>query len=343
MAERPPETPPQRQLELAVRDVVRFVDGAPDGIVVVDVSGTIRYANTAAHHLLHRPEGTLLGEPFGIPLGDEAPHDIELRTPTGSLKTVEVRFTPVQSEGQEGWTVALRDVTRRAEANRALLEMIQQREDVIAVTSHELRNPLTVMTGVVEAFLDQSQELSSEERVQTWRRLERHTARMAKVVEQFLDAARLESGLFRPHPVPTVLLDVVLERLPELGDVASSVDVRIDPDITVLADPDHLWTILGNFAVNSSKYAGTQIVLAAEPRGEACVMTVSDTGPGVPDEHVPGLFDRYTQVRHEDEPRGSGLGLWIARSIAECYGGRVWFEPGQPVGSVFACQLPLAG
>lgn len=342
MAEAPSETPPERRLELAVRDVVRFVDGAPDGIVVVDASGAIRYANTTAHHLLHRPEGSLLGEPFGIPLGDDAPYDIELRTPTGSLKTVEVRFTPVQSEGQEGWTVALRDVTRRAEANRKLLEMVQQREDAIAVTSHELRNPLTVMTGVVEAFLDQSHELSPEERMQTWRRLERQTARMAKVVEQFLDAARLESGLFRPHPVPSTLLDVVLERLPELGDVASTVDVRIGPDITVLTDPDHLWTILSNFTVNSSKYAGTPIVLAAETRDETCVITVTDTGPGVPEEHIPGLFDRYIQVHHEDEPRGSGLGLWIARSIAECYGGRVWFEQGRPVGSVFACQLPLA-
>lgn len=321
---------------------MRFVDGAPDGIVVVDVSGTIRYANAAAHDLLHRTEGTLLGEPFGIPLGDDAPHDIELRTPTGSLKTVEVRFTPVQSEGQSGWTVALRDVTRRAEANRKLLDMIRQREDAIAVTSHELRNPLTVMTGVVEAFLDQSHPLSPEERVESWRRLERQTARMAKVVEQFLDAARLESGLFRPHPVPTVLLDVVLERLPELGEAASTVDVCIAPDITVLADPDHLWTVLSNFVVNSAKYAGTPIQLAAETKDADCIITVSDTGPGVPEEHVPGLFDRYVQVHLDDEPRGSGLGLWIARSIVECYGGRVWFEQGQPVGSVFACQLPLA-
>ncbi len=343
MAEPHPVPPDQAGTELDAHDVLRFVEGAPDGIVVVDGSGSIRYANTAAHELLGRNGSELVGQPLGLPLSDEDPQDVEVRTPAGDVKVIDVRFTPVHTEGENGWSVTLRDVTKRAEANRRLLDMIQQREDAIAVTSHELRNPLTVMGGVVEAFLERSEHLTTEERIKSWRRLQRQTARMTFVVEQFLDAARLDSGLFRPNPVPTVVLDTVLERLPELGEVATLVDLRIPAHVTVVADPEHLWTILSNFVINSSKYAGTEIVLAAAVLDGQTTIRVADTGKGVSGEHVPGLFERYNRAGSSgDEPIGTGLGLWIARSVAESYGGTTWFEPGQPCGSVFLVRLPAA-
>lgn len=340
-----PDPAPARAPDLDADEVVRFVDAAPDGILAVDADGTIRYANRMARKLLgaHRE---LIGQPLGIPLSAQHRQDLEVPAPDGTVAVVEVDFSPIGTAGRDGWSVVLHDVTRRAEAHQSLMAMIQQREDAIAVTSHELRNPLTVMSALVETLLEQSGDLVTEDRVATWRRLERQTARMNSVVEEFLDAARLEAGLFRPVAVPSAVRDTLTEHLGELGPVAEMVDLRIDPGATVLAAPGHLWTIIGNLLVNAARYAGTQIQVRADRAADRWRIRVSDAGPGVAPERIETLFDRYVRAHVdradlEQTQAGTGLGLWIARSIAECYGGRLWFEPGSP-GSVFVCELPAA-
>lgn len=319
-----------------------YAEAAPDGVLALDADGFIRYANAAARSMLGVSLGPVVGEQFGVPAGS-SPIELSLRTESGRSRPVEMRTTRVTLHGEDRWVVTLREVSRRLRAPAPGGDdpgHLGHLDTALAVTTHELRSPLAVLAASVGALLDDWEDLADDERRRRLRRIEGRITRVAFTVDSILDAVRIAAGTFRPAHHRVVLLDLVLERLPELGAGADGIEIMIPVDLEVDAHPDHLWMVVSNFMSNALAYGSPPRSLWAARSGDLVHIEVRDRGPGVAAEDVDGIFERYARGGGLDDVAGTGLGLWVARSVAEAYGGSVGHRDGDPDGAVFYLELP---
>jgi signal transduction histidine kinase len=208
----------------------------------------------------------------------------------------------------------------------------QQRRQMIADVSHELKTPLTSMRGYLETLRMPDLDIAPAERARYVDTVERETHRLERIVQELLDLARLEGGgvtlerrvfaperLFR-HVVDRHALDARERDVEMLAQVDPSAD-------QIVGDPDRLEQVIDNLVANALRHtpAGGTIELKAISEAGAAWMSVSDSGSGIAPEHLPHVFDRFYKV---DASRaagsaGSGLGLSIAKAIVEQHGGSI--------------------
>jgi signal transduction histidine kinase len=231
---------------------------------------------------------------------------------------------------------------------RAAQQATRQREDVLAIVSHDLKNPLSTIrlsTTVLSSRLARTPEASVVERqVST---INRAVARMLVLIHQLLDAARLEAGQalavqLRPEPLDPLLG----EALELIEPQASQKSLRLEPPpatgLVVSCDRDRILQVLANLLSNAVKFTpdgGTLRVEGHRVGGEVQV-SVRDTGPGIPESVQSHLFERHWQAEGTAR-QGSGLGLYIAQGIIGAHGGRIWVKSTPGKGSTFTFSLPL--
>jgi signal transduction histidine kinase len=230
------------------------------------------------------------------------------------------------------------------EARRA----IQARDDLVAVVSHDLRNPLQVIAA--NAYLLRGLEDKTDGVSQARERgasIDAAVTRGARLLDDLLDIAKIEAGhlsLERKRvDVGAVVSEAthLLQPLTELRSVRLDV-ARIDPELVVAADRDRLLQVLSNLIGNAIKYsgAGGSVAVQAAKTGAEVEFAVRDSGPGISEEHRRHVFDRYWQAQRGDR-LGAGLGLAIAKAIVEAHGGRIWVDAAaKSGGSVFRFTLP---
>ena len=223
---------------------------------------------------------------------------------------------------------------------------IRARDDVLGVVSHDLRNPLAVIsmcaTSLVQAgFDDAARNLEAMQTIED-------SARWAqRLIQDLLDVAAIEAGglsLVRRTEDPLVLMTRVALSFEDLAE-AQSVKLSTtfaDALPAILCDADRLQQAIGNLIANALKFTppGGEIRIGAEARENAVRLSVSDSGPGIPDEDIPHIFDRFWTARGNSRVRGTGMGLAIVRGIVEAHGGRVWVERNASGGATFNVQLP---
>jgi signal transduction histidine kinase len=229
----------------------------------------------------------------------------------------------------------------------------EAREVVLAIVSHDLRNPLALIkmnTSLLEKnFASSGADPSS---LNNLKRIGRGVARMERMISDLLDAASIDSKALSVRPEPESVAGLVAEAA-EMGQLLADTKgcnfvVRpVDQSLRVLADHQRILQVFANLIGNALKFTpseGGEIVLRAERRGDGVAFFVSDNGPGVPDEDVGRLFERFWRGRKSSEG-GIGLGLFIARGIVEAHGGSIRVEtgPSRPSSGTTICfQLPLA-
>jgi signal transduction histidine kinase len=219
------------------------------------------------------------------------------------------------------------------------------REEVVSVVSHDLRNPLGVVAGAADLLLDLP--LEDAERQKQARIIRRSAQRMGRLIEDLLDIARIEAGALVVRPVveePGELLsEIQATYASQAKERGVTLEVVLEPDIpSARMDPDRIHQALANLVTNALKFtpAGGCVTLAAGERGEGwIVLSVSDTGPGIPQGMGDRLFDRFWQANRHDRT-GSGLGLAIVRGIAEAHGGSVEVTSRPGDGATFSLRLP---
>lgn len=212
---------------------------------------------------------------------------------------------------------------------------VQAREDFLAMASHDLKNPLSLILLATEI----------SEKTQHTAMIRRSAQQMLGLIQDFLAVDKIESGMLvvekRPHSC-TELLD---EACGPLRSLAESKTVRIEWDASratkpVLCDKEQILRVFSNLVGNAIKFTakGGSIKVTAQPESEHVKFSVADTGSGISPEELPHIFDRYWQAR-KTAKSGSGLGLFIAKGIVESHGGTLWVEslPGQ--GSTFYFTL----
>ena len=226
-------------------------------------------------------------------------------------------------------------------------QALRAREEVLAIVSHDLRNPLNAIT-LAASLLQTSESISSEDREQL-DILGHSASRMRRLIEDLLDVTRLEGG--KRLPIEPAPLDVepLLEETYELFKAQaakSSITLqyatggKVPP---VYADRHRVLQILSNLVGNAMKFTpkGGVVSFRADAQDDHVLFTVADSGPGIPKENLKDIFNPYWQAKRA-ERLGAGLGLPIAKGIVEAHGGQIWVESEQGRGTKFFFTLPVA-
>jgi signal transduction histidine kinase len=224
----------------------------------------------------------------------------------------------------------------------------RQREDVLAIVSHDLKNPLaTVRLSAAVLHQKLARLPGGEALVSRVEAMDRAAVNMLGLITRLLDAARLDAGQpLAVEPRLEPMGELVGEALALIEPQASRGDLRLEqhlpPGLTALCDRERVLQVLANLLGNAVKFtpAGGTVTVEALADDAEVRVAVRDTGPGIPEDEQPRLFQRHWQSR-ATAARGSGLGLYIAKGLVEAHGGRLWVDSTLGAGSTFTFTLPL--
>ena len=245
------------------------------------------------------------------------------------------------------------DVARRVGAaidNARLYREAQQtahaRQEMLAVVSHDLRNPLAAVVTAA-SLIDRTLPPEDERTRKHARTIQRAADRMSRLIRDLLDLASIEGGrvslVREPAPVAGILEEAAEMMQPlalERGLSLAVVESPAEP-LQVGCDRERAMQIFSNLIGNALKFtpAGGSVSLSAAPRGNEVWFSVRDTGPGLRPEHLSRLFERYWQARRSPN-EGIGLGLSIVKGLVEAHGGRIWVQSELGQGACFTFTLP---
>jgi signal transduction histidine kinase len=341
--------------------VVQILESTSDGIVLLALDGSVRSTNRRAAELFGLPEnrtGLTLDELLIRDFPDPAHHqravnvfrallddpgrggegELELSTQRAVLHWV-AQPTVDAGGGTVGLTVTFQDLTREREVSR-------MKSDFVSFVTHQLRTPLAGIRWMLE--LATQQGTSTEESAAYLRDAGDSALRLTALVNDLLDAARLESRTLTIDPrqvaLRTLTDRVVAELTPLVQEKGHRVVTDAPGDPAVLADPQMLRQVLTNLVSNAIKYTprGGEIVIDLAPRDGVVRWAIRDNGVGIPRAAQARLFEKFYRAENVRaiETDGTGLGLYMVRLILERLGGRVWCNSEEGHGSCFTFELP---
>ena len=253
----------------------------------------------------------------------------------------------VQTDNQDELGQLAHSFNQMAES----LEQVElMRRQLIADVSHELRTPLTAIQGSMEGLLDGVLPAIPE----TYQHIHQEAGRLARLVDDLQELSRVEAGAFpleiKPARVGSLIQTTIKRLTPQANKKKIDLVADLPADLPlVLLDEARITQVLTNLVSNALQYTpegGNVHILARQIKDEVHV-SITDTGIGIPAEHLQHLFTRFYRVdksRSRQAGGGSGIGLTIARHLVESHGGRIWVEsPGTGQGSTFSFTLPISG
>jgi PAS domain S-box-containing protein len=360
-----------------------IVDIAADAIISVDEDQVITLFNQGAERIFGYMASEVIGQPLDLLLPSDvhAAHrehirqfsrsdeparrmgersEVRGRRKNGEVFPAEASISKLDIEGRRVFTAVLRDITDRRAADEErthLLEAertargaaetaLRTRDEVLAVVSHDLRNPLSVI-DMCAASLSDKLPPDDEGARSLVRTIESSTQWMNRLIEDLLDVARLEAGRLNLERHPHDLVRVISEATVMLEPLIAEKSLTLHEDLPehlprASVDARRVVQVLENLVSNAVKHTppGGEIRIRAESANGEIHIIVRDSGSGIPAENLPHLFDRFWQARGARRG-GAGLGLAIAKGIVEAHGGRIWVESELGTGSTFGFSLPL--
>jgi signal transduction histidine kinase len=231
----------------------------------------------------------------------------------------------------------------REEAQRA----VRSRDDLLAIVSHDLRNPLNAIVLSAKALQSRLGEVADPAAIRTTDLIQRAAERMDRILRDLLDATRIEAQGLSIVRVRNEPASILTEGVNAFRPAAEEKSLRIELETggalpVVLCDRERIIQVLGNLIGNAVKFTapGGTIRAAVESHGASVVFTIADTGRGIPESALPHVFKRYWRADPTSR-EGSGLGLYIAKGIVEAHGGRLSVESREGAGSRFSFTLPV--
>jgi histidine kinase len=230
------------------------------------------------------------------------------------------------------------------------LEQVESmRRQLIGDVTHELRTPLTSIKGYMEGLVDGVLPSNRE----TFDQIHREADRLSRLVDDLQELSRVEAKAYsldlRPVPVSNLIQTTMKRLAPQATVKRITLRSNLPADLPpLLADEDRITQVMVNLAANAIQYTpeGGDVTISAARHVNEVHISVTDTGIGIPQEHLANIFTRFYRVdksRSRNAGGGSGIGLTIARHIVEAHGGRIWAESaGEGQGSVFMFSLKLA-
>lgn len=315
----------------------------PDATVVLGARDQIDWFNEAAGHLLglRRSDiGQKIGSLLRFPKftqylrGADYQSTVGIPSPVADNVQLEIRIVPY---GEDLRLLLAQDVTH-------LRFMERVRTDFVANVSHELRTPLTVLKGYIETLSDGADGLpESYDRV--FQRMEEQTVRMQNLIDGLLSLTRLESAAYqiaqKPVDVPA-LLAAICEDAELLAETGPAMELKLDSQASLLGSEQELRSAFSNLIFNAVKYCPPhgRVIVHWRDEGQGARLDVEDTGPGIAQEHLPRLTERFYRVDVEGSKSGSGLGLAIAKHVMARHGAELKIASTPGKGSCFSCCFP---
>ena len=335
----------KKRLRKVVMRFQRAAEAMPDGAIVLDGAGTMVWMNEASSRLLGLQPARDIGQPvsnfirhpkFTDTLDAEAFDDpIQITSPLREELQLLIRIVPY---GGGRRLMLVRDVTR-------IYNLEQMRKDFVANVSHELRSPLTVVAGYLEALEDDDR--LPAELARPIAQMSKQTSRMSRIVEDLLRLSRLEAtpGAAQAEPVAVVgMLDLIARDARALSDGAHHVVQEGEPDLHLLGDWNELYSAFSNIAFNAVQYtrAGGTVRLEWMSDGAGARLDASDTGDGIEAHHISRLTERFYRVdkARSHEKGGTGLGLAIVKHVLVRHDAMLEIESRLGEGSRFSCRFP---
>jgi signal transduction histidine kinase len=227
---------------------------------------------------------------------------------------------------------------------RELKRQMQLQEDFVSTISHELRTPLGFIKGYSTSLLRQDTSWDAETQKEFLTIIDEEADRLSLLIENVLESARLQSKTlplrFQPLRLDSVLRDIIMRLRIRHKDLDVSVNLSDAPSI--LGDSVRLSQVFENLFTNAIKYApGAPILVELNQVGENILISFKDHGPGIPEESLPLIFERFYRVRIEKTVTGTGLGLYICKQIIRAHRGKIWAESTLGQGTTFLIELPI--
>lgn len=343
------------EIREAARKQSAMIDNARDFICTLDNQGRFIAANPASREMLDIQPEDLLGKHFidlvttreaaralgfleELKAGNNPdPLDLEMKTSSG--ESIETLWSAHWSREEGSLFCVIHDTTERRRAEKL-------KQEVMAMITHDLRTPLSVVSNVL-SMLEEGVNGSLSEKSQRYVTMARRNSdRMISLVNDLLDVEKIKSGMVTLD-IGTVSLDEAFEECEAIcAGYAEEQMVELvfkTSGITIQADGKRLDRVLANLVSNAIKFSpeGKTVTVSAEDNADSVRIKVEDEGPGIPESMRESVFERFQQVSGSATAGkgGSGLGLAICKGIVELHGGKIWVE-GKSTGSIFVFSLP---
>lgn len=341
-----------------------LLDSAADGIIIMGANQLIEKSNQAFARILHkdvseienRPhdeiikweslqQGTSLEEAelSGWPLTANAYLYVEgnLIRPEGDLIPVGITYAPLLTgEGKLVNIIAsVRDITHFREAEEI-------KSVFVSVVSHELKTPVALIKGYVGTLRREDVSWESEIVQDSLKVIEDEADRLTELIEDLLDASRLQAGGFNLN-LSELRVDAlaaeVAERVQTQTELHKILSQFPEDFPIIVGDQNRLEQVFYNLLENAVKYSpeGGEVRISGQIRSKQIIICVQDRGHGISREDIPHIFDRfYRAVEAAKNTQGAGLGLYLSRAIIEAHGGRIWIEPRSEKGTRICFSIP---
>lgn len=347
-----------------------IVESIADGVMVADPSGEIIQFNSAAERILGLPRRQVIGHDISDLAGlyaasggqrwlnalqswmeDPTQHrpgdSIQEQLQLDNDKVVSVVLSPVNMGDQFLGTVSVfRDISREIEVDR-------MKSEFVATVSHELRTPMTSIKGYADLLLLGAAGEVTEQQQRFLGTIKTNADRLSVLVNELLDISRIDRGVVKLNFQPTDVEEVISSGLAHLrGRIENDKkDIHISSEIApglplINGDFDKITQILNNLLDNAFNYTypGGSVRVSAKADGDGLVISVADTGVGIPPENQSRIFERF--FRGEDnqlvmETSGTGLGLSIVKEYVKMHDGQIWLESAPGKGTTFFVRLPI--
>jgi signal transduction histidine kinase len=267
-------------------------------------------------------------------------------SPTKGQKQVRITTGHIleSHEANVGSIITLHDMTQEH-------DLEQMKLDFVSMAAHELRTPLTSIQGYLDV-LSKEIKLSLTANQQLFlERIKSSAERLQFLIEDLLNVSRIERGQLIVNPSVVALEPIITQVASELSGRAKEKQLSLivqKPQLplpNVIADKSRIQEVLSNLIVNAIKYTDSgSITVSLEQRGNEIITHVKDTGIGIPKEALPHMFTKFFRVKDSlvQGRKGTGLGLYITKSIIDQHHGKVWIASESGLGSVFSFSLPIA-
>lgn len=331
-----------------LQQLENVIDNSPHGMLVVDLSGVVLHMNAAAQTLFMRPATEMVGKPFEYAVEFPArPMEINLG-PASATRTAEMRVSKIEWRSRTAYLVCI-DGTTEAKKTLPMKAAERQGVEFLTTLAHEIRSELTVVKAAVCNLREGTGGALSEHQTNIVSIANHGVDRLERIVHNILDLKRLESGRAESNAQAVNVSKLIDEELQGFWRILNRQRICLKSNVCsdlpdAYVNLDMTLELLHNLLVNALRYARHTVEVRARLHCPGQIrISVIDDGPGIPEDRIGDLFNKFVQVERladSDGYKGTGLGLAICQKIVELNHGKIWAESKIGHGTQFHCVLP---